>query len=189
MRPFVAACADFAAVDVGVLPPAIYLDSVRHALSAASCFLGGQDVSSHSEGAYTGEVSAHMLRDSGCQFALVGHSERRQMAGESDEVVAQKFMRCLEAGVTPVLCVGETAEARDAGEAEAVVTRQVSHVLDAWRVRDEMQAEIVVAYEPVWAIGTGLSASAQDAQAMHHLIRKRLSRYTLTRKHMHATGY
>lgn len=171
-------------VDVAVFPPFPYLPAIA-AQHGAAIGVGSQDVSEHREsGAYTGEVSADMLRDVGCAWALVGHSERRQYHAETDAVVASKFAAALEAGLTPVLCVGESLTEREAGEAEAVIARQLDAVLDMCGI--ECFAEAVVAYEPIWAIGTGRTASPEQAQQIHAFIRSHLAKQdvkipTLTR--------
>ncbi|WP_431474186.1 triose-phosphate isomerase [Marinobacter sp. KM021] len=161
-----------ARVEVVIIPPALYVDSVV-ALCGSELVAGVQNVSQWQSGAYTGEVSSDMAKDLGCQYALVGHSERRQLFGESDEVVARKIERVLASGLTAVLCVGETLEERDAGSAERVVASQVQQGLAS--VAGEQWSRIVVAYEPVWAIGTGKTATAEDAQAMHADIRRVLA--------------
>mgnify|MGYP000542486144 CR=1 FL=1 len=161
-----------ARVEVVIIPPALYVDSVV-ALCGSELVAGVQNVSQWQSGAYTGEVSSDMAKDLGCQYALVGHSERRQLFGESDEVVARKIERVLAYGLTAVLCVGETLEERDAGSAERVVASQVQQGLAS--VAGEQWSRIVVAYEPVWAIGTGKTATAEDAQAMHADIRRVLA--------------
>lgn len=132
--------------------------------------LGGQDVSRYDSGAYTGEVAGAMLAEMGCRHVIVGHSERRAMHAETDEVVVDKVQAALRAGLTPIVCVGETLEARDAGETEQVVGRQLDAVLDLGGFVVE---KLVLAYEPVWAIGTGRTASPEQAQAVHAFIRQR----------------
>src|SRR5204863_4375285 len=127
---------------------------------------GAQNVSEHAQGAYTGEVSAAMLKEFGCRYAIVGHSERRQHYGESDAQIAAKFAAARGAGLTPILCVGETLEEREAGKTEEVVARQLAAVQFAGGV---------LAYEPVWAIGTGRNATPEQAQSVHAFLRKRLS--------------
>jgi triosephosphate isomerase len=161
-----------ARVEVVIIPPALYVDSVV-ALCGSELVAGVQNVSQWQSGAYTGEVSSDMAKDLGCQYALVGHSERRQLFGESDEVVARKIERVLASGLTAVLCVGETLAEREAGSAERVVANQVQQGLAS--VAGEQWSKIVVAYEPVWAIGTGKTATAEDAQAMHADIRRVLA--------------
>jgi triosephosphate isomerase len=131
--------------------------------------LGAQNVSEHEKGAFTGEVAPAMLTDVGCSHVIVGHSERRALYGESSVQVAAKFAAALEAGLTPILCVGETIEQREAGETEAVVKEQLDAVLDTAGVAALGRA--VVAYEPVWAIGTGLTATPEQAQDVHRFIR------------------
>lgn len=156
-------------VEMVVLPPLPYLgdlieDFERHAIS-----FGAQDVSSNEKGAYTGEVSAAMLVDVGARYGLVGHSERRQYHAESSELVAAKFQAATNAGLVPILCVGETLEQRETGQTEAVIASQLQPVLDLVGV--EAFSGAVVAYEPVWAIGTGRTASPEQAQAVHAFIR------------------
>ncbi|MHA7927505.1 MAG: triose-phosphate isomerase [Marinobacter sp.] len=159
-------------VEVVIIPPAIYVgDVVENAGNVLS--VGVQNVGQWASGAYTGEISADMVRDQGCQYALVGHSERRQIFGETDEVVAEKVGRVIACGLYAVVCVGETLEQREAGKAESVVAAQVKKGLAA--VSSDQWQQVIVAYEPVWAIGTGKTATAQDAQAMHASIRKVLS--------------
>ncbi|MDR3452759.1 MAG: triose-phosphate isomerase [Rhodoferax sp.] len=157
---------------VAVCVPAPYLAQARTVLASGAISLGAQDVSQHEAGAYTGEVSAAMLKDFGVRYAIVGHSERRQYHGETDAVVAAKAQRALEAGVTPIVCVGETLVERDAGQTEATVTRQLAAVIDANGPRI---GDIVLAYEPVWAIGTGKTASPQQAQQVHAVLRAQLA--------------
>lgn len=157
---------------VTVCVPYPYLTQARAILGGSSVTWGAQDVSEHDSGAYTGEVAAGMLSDLHCSHVLVGHSERRALHGESDQQVAAKFAAALKAGVTPILCVGETLEQREAGLTGAVVTRQLDAVLAGSGVA--ALANAVVAYEPVWAIGTGKTASPQQAQELHALIRARV---------------
>ncbi|WP_029652314.1 triose-phosphate isomerase [Marinobacter daepoensis] len=159
-------------IEVVVIPPAIYLSQVGE-LGAGSVITGVQNVSQWQAGAYTGEISADMARDMGCGYVLVGHSERRQMFGETSKVAADKVSRVLSSGLVAVLCVGETLDEREAGQAEAVVAEQVRQGLAG--VSAEQWSNVVVAYEPVWAIGTGKTATASDAQAMHSEIRKVLN--------------
>ncbi|MBE0486113.1 triose-phosphate isomerase [Marinobacter sp.] len=156
------------ALDVIIVPPALYVDSVV-SQGGSELATGIQNVGQWQSGAYTGEVSSDMARDMGCQYVLVGHSERRQLFGESDDVVAQKIKCVLDSGLTAVLCVGETLEEREAGEAERVVAGQIQQGLAD--VSAGQWSRVVVAYEPVWAIGTGKTATAEDAQAMHAEIR------------------
>lgn len=161
-----------AACDVVVAVPAPYLAQVQALTAGSVVVLAAQDVSQHKAGAYTGETSAAMLKDFGVRFALVGHSERRQYHGETDAVVAEKAQRALAAGITPIVCIGETLQERDAGQTEAVVKRQLAAVI---HLNGHCISEVVVAYEPVWAIGTGRTASPEQAQAVHAVLRAQLS--------------
>ncbi|MEN7343630.1 MAG: triose-phosphate isomerase [Pseudomonadota bacterium] len=156
-------------VEYLVCPPAAYLDSVNSQIGTADLMLGAQDVSEYESGAYTGEVSAEMLTELGCRYVLVGHSERRSLFGELNEQVAAKFAAAVEAGLRPVLCVGETLAQRQAEETEAVVERQLLAVTEL--VGAAGFAKAVVAYEPVWAIGTGQTATPEQAQAVHAFLR------------------
>ena len=151
--------------------PAPYLPQVQLLITGSRIDLGAQDVSEHAFGAYTGEVSAGMLQEFGVRYCLVGHSERRQYHGENDVVVALKAQRALAAGITPIVCVGETLAQREAGETELVVKRQLAAVI---HTNGHCISEIVVAYEPVWAIGTGKTASPSEAQAVHSVLRAQL---------------
>ncbi len=166
-RPFTA--------DVAVCAPFVFLSEVAATLAATDMRWGAQDVSAHEQGAYTGEVSAAMLHELGCRYTLVGHSERRALHAESDELVAQKAQAALAKGVTPIVCVGETLAERDAGQTEAVVKRQLAAVIHKLA---HCAAEMVVAYEPVWAIGTGRTATPEQAQAVHAVLRAQLQAVT-----------
>jgi triosephosphate isomerase len=159
------------AADLAVCVPSPYLAQTQSALSGSVVAWGGQDLSLHDSGAFTGEVSGPMLRDFGCQFVIVGHSERRSLHGETDAIVAGKAMRALACGLTPIVCVGETLEEREAGHTDSVVSRQLKAVLD---VLGQQLGEIVVAYEPVWAIGTGKTATPEMAQQVHAQLRRLL---------------
>lgn len=161
--------------EVGVCPPAPYLLQAQQLLEGSKIALGAQNASQFESGAYTGEVSLGMLADCGCRYVIVGHSERRSIFGEQDEVVAEKFVATLAAGLTPILCVGETGEERQAGKTEAVVCSQLEAVVEKAGI--ESFAKAVIAYEPVWAIGTGDTASPEQAQAVHQLVRERLASY------------
>jgi len=161
------------AAELAVCPPFPYLEVLRDALADSPCRLGAQDVCERPDGAFTGEVSADMLADVGCRYVLVGHSERRALFGDTDARVAAKFGRAVEAGLTPVLCVGETLEEREAERTEAVVGRQLMSVV-AYAGTAAFR-DAVIAYEPVWAIGTGHTATAGQAQEMHRWIRQRLA--------------
>ena len=161
--------------EVAVCVPAPYLaqlQAVKAARSGLSVIeVGAQDVSAHTSGAYTGETSAAMLKDLGCRFAIVGHSERRQYHGETDALVAEKAKAALAGGVTPIVCVGETLQEREAGRTVEVVKRQLAAVIHA---NGHCISEVVLAYEPVWAIGTGKTASPEEAQAVHAVLRAQL---------------
>jgi triosephosphate isomerase len=159
------------AADLAVCVPTPYLAQVQAALAGSSIAWGAQDLSLHAAGAYTGEVSGAMLRDFGCQFVIVGHSERRSLHGETDAIVAGKAMQALACGLTPIVCVGETLEEREAGHTDSVVSRQLKAVLD---VLGQQLGKIVVAYEPVWAIGTGKTATPEMAQQVHAKLRRLL---------------
>jgi triosephosphate isomerase len=154
---------------VAVCVPFPYLAQVQAKLAGSALAWGAQNMSQHAKGAFTGEVSAAMLKDFGCAYVIVGHSERRALYGESDAVVAEKFAAAQAAGLTPILCVGETLEEREGGVTEQVVGRQLDAVLAKSGVA--ALAKAVVAYEPVWAIGTGKTATPEQAQAVHAFIR------------------
>ena len=162
-----------AKVQCAVCVPFPYLAQVSALLDGTRLAWGAQDVSVHASGAYTGEVSAAMLADFGCRYVLVGHSERRQLHGETDAVVAAKFAAVQAAAMTPILCVGETLAERDAGRTEAVVARQLDAVIETSGA--PAFANAVLAYEPIWAIGTGRNATPGQAQAVHAFARARLA--------------
>ncbi len=162
------------ACDIAVCVPAPYLAQVQ-SLKAVAIDLGSQDVSAQASGAFTGEISATMLKDFGARYAIVGHSERRQYHGETDALVADKAKAALAAGITPIVCVGETLAEREAGRTEEVVKRQLAAVI---HTNGHCISEIVVAYEPVWAIGTGKTASPEEAQAVHAVLRAQLKAAT-----------
>jgi triosephosphate isomerase len=157
---------------LAVCVPAPYFAQVQAALSGSPVAWGAQDLSVHDSGAYTGEVSAAMLGDFGCTYAIVGHSERRSFHGETDDLVAQKAARAVAASMVPIVCVGETLAEREQGATDAVVVRQLKPVLDAVGAQLD---KIVIAYEPVWAIGTGKTATPDMAQQVHELIRNTLA--------------
>jgi triosephosphate isomerase (TIM) len=157
---------------VAVCVPAVYLAQVQGIVEGTGISLGSQDVSAFETGAYTGEISATMLKDFGTRYAIVGHSERRQYHGETDATVAAKATRALAAGITPIVCVGETLAEREEGRTEEVVKRQLAAVIHA---NGHCISEIVVAYEPVWAIGTGKTATPEMAQQVHAVLRAQLN--------------
>ncbi|HUL92637.1 MAG TPA: triose-phosphate isomerase [Burkholderiales bacterium] len=160
-------------LEYAVCVPFPYLAQVSAALTGSAVAWGAQSLSEHDAGAYTGEVSGAMLREFGCRFAIVGHSERRALYGEDDARVAAKFIAARRAGLTPIVCVGETLEQRERGETESVVGRQLDAVAGA--AGTAALAGAVVAYEPVWAIGTGRNATPQQAQEVHAFARARLA--------------
>lgn len=168
------------ACEVAVCVPAPYLAQVQSLIAARPALvtavaLGAQDVSAQASGAYTGEAGTAMLAEFGCRFVIVGHSERRQYHGETDVLVAEKAKAALAAGITPIVCVGETLAEREAGHTEEVVRRQLAAVI---HLNGHCISEIVVAYEPVWAIGTGKTASPEQAQSVHAVLRAQLKAAT-----------
>ena len=160
--------------DCYVCPPFVYLRGVARQLAGSAIRVGAQDASAESQGAYTGEVAASMLADVGCQAVIVGHSERRTLYGESDQLVARKFLATQAAGLTPILCVGEQLAERESGQTQQVVARQLDAVLDLAGVASFSKA--ILAYEPVWAIGTGRTATPDQAEDVHHFIRGRIAK-------------
>ncbi|WP_236247649.1 triose-phosphate isomerase [Pseudomonas mosselii] len=161
-------------VEVAVFPPSLFINQVIDGLEGKGINVGAQNSAVQSEQcALTGEVAPSQLAEVGCKYVLIGHSERRQIIGESDEVLNQKFAAAQKSGLTPVLCIGETLAEREAGETLEVVGRQLSSVIDVFGIK--AFANAVIAYEPVWAIGTGLTASPQQAQDVHAAIRKQLA--------------
>jgi triosephosphate isomerase (TIM) len=159
---------------VGVCVPCPYLAQSQALLGESVVRWGTQDISAHAQGAYTGEVAAEMAADFGATYAIVGHSERRAYHRESPELVADKTLRALAAGLTPIVCIGETLEEREAGSTESIIAEQLDAVLGV--LTAEQAANIVVAYEPVWAIGSGKSATAEQAQAVHAFLRSKLEK-------------
>ncbi len=158
--------------EVALCPPFVFLSQVSQLIAGAGVALGAQNVSEHDNGAYTGEVSAQMLIDCGCTYAIVGHSERRAFYWESDALIAEKFKRACTEGLRPILCVGETLQERESNETRDVIARQLGTVLDS--VGAEGLKDAVIAYEPVWAIGTGKTATPEMANDVHEFIRERL---------------
>ncbi len=167
---------DAAQCHIAICVPTPYLAQVKDLIAGGNIELASQDVSAHAYGAYTGEVSAQMLREFGVRYSLVGHSERRQYHGETDATVAIKAQCALAAGITPIVCVGETLEERESGRTEDVVRRQLAAVIHA---NGHCISEIVVAYEPVWAIGTGRTATPEQAQQVHAVLRAQLQAATV----------
>jgi len=168
-----AGAGDTGDTQIAVCPPFVYIPLVSNLLANSKVELGSQDISDQESGAFTGEISGAMLKDFSCTYAIVGHSERRALYAEDDEFTARKFAAARKAGLTPILCVGESLEEREQGITEDVVARQ----LDAVIKLEGMAAigEAVIAYEPVWAIGTGKTASPQQAQDVHAFIRSKLA--------------
>jgi triosephosphate isomerase (TIM) len=169
-QALVAGLANINPLEVVICPPSIYLAQVGAALQGSILQLGAQNLHQEAKGAFTGEISGPMLKDFDCAYVIVGHSERRQYNGETDLVVAAKFVAARANGLRPILCVGESADQRDAGITDAVVARQVQAVIQVAGVAAFTEA--VVAYEPIWAIGSGRAATVASAQAVHALIRK-----------------
>ncbi len=165
--------AENAAVEIAVCPSFVHLAEVGAALRGSAVALGAQDCAAQQQGAFTGEVAAAMLAEYGCRYAIVGHSERRSLFGDSDALVAEKFAAAQRAGLTPILCLGEQLAEREAAATESVLGRQLGAVLDTLGVAAFESA--VIAYEPVWAIGTGVTASPEQAQAAHAYIRGQLA--------------
>jgi triosephosphate isomerase len=159
--------------EVAVCAPAILIADTQASLQGSSIKWGGQDLSVHESGAYTGEIAGPMLADFGCHYVIIGHSERRAYHGESDALVAEKFVAARNAGLVPILCVGETLEERESGITEQVVARQIDAVVAHCGI--DKVGEGVIAYEPVWAIGTGKTATPEQAQEVHAFIRGRLA--------------
>ncbi|MGE4071690.1 MAG: triose-phosphate isomerase [Lysobacterales bacterium] len=165
--------ADHPLIDVGIMPATVHLQEAQQARGDSRLWLGAQNLAAYDNGAYTGEVSAQMLLEFGVCAVLCGHSERRQLLGDNDSVVKAKLQRALAAGITPVLCLGETLEQRESGATESVVLGQLDSALSQLGATE--LERIVIAYEPVWAIGTGLTASPAQAQAVHALIRSAIA--------------
>jgi len=176
VRAILAELGDFSAADAAVCPPFTALDAVAPLLKGTAVALGAQNVHWERSGAFTGEISAEMLKEVGCMFAIVGHSERRQYFGETDQTVNARVQAALAAGLAPIVCVGETLAQRDRGETEAVVEAQVRRGLAD--IAAGQWARVVIAYEPVWAIGTGRTATPQQAQEVHALIRRVVAEMT-----------
>lgn len=168
-RGLARALVDLPAVDVAVFPPFLSIPAVVKALQGVDVVVGGQDLHTEASGAYTGNVSGEMLKAAGCGMALIGHSERRQYEGEAGELLRRKVLAAFRAGLTPVLCCGETLEVRDAGRTLDVVRGQLAEALDG--LTGQQVERVVLAYEPVWAIGTGRTASPEQAQEVHAAIR------------------
>jgi len=158
---------------VAVCPPAIYIPEVAKLVEGSKIAVGSQNICDQDSGAYTGEIAGSMLKEFGCEYAIVGHSERRSLYGESDQMVAARYAAARRNGLKPILCVGELLEEREQGITEEVVGRQIDAVLELEGV--ESLADAVIAYEPVWAIGTGKTASPEQAQEVHKFIREKIA--------------
>jgi triosephosphate isomerase (TIM) len=159
-----------------VFPPYPFLEQVKQLLTGSKVFWGAQNLNDKLSGAYTGEVSAEMLKEFGCSYVLVGHSERRQLYGETDKVIAAKFIAAINAAIKPILCIGETLQEREQGLTTQVVDRQLMTILQL-RNGIELFNQAIIAYEPVWAIGTGVTATPEQAQEVHAHIRSLLGKY------------
>jgi triosephosphate isomerase len=159
--------------DVGVCPPFVHIPEVADLLKGSPVLLGAQNIADQDEGAFTGEISGSLLKEFSCRLAIVGHSERRALYGESDALIAAKYARAIENGLTPILCIGETLEERESDRTFSVIAKQLYAVLDLADVGS--LAKAVIAYEPVWAIGTGRTASTEQAQEVHAWIRARVA--------------
>ena len=160
-------------VEVVICPPFVLIPAVAERVAGKSVKIGGQDLDTHDQGAFTGAISGDMLKDHGCEYCIVGHSERRTLYGETDDLVAHKFAKAQQYGLTPILCIGETLSQRENGETETVLARQIDAVVELCGI--DKFADTVLAYEPVWAIGTGKTASPDQAQQAHAFIRDKLS--------------
>jgi triosephosphate isomerase (TIM) len=164
------AVADVTTVDIAVVPPFVYLAAVAKAAAGSNIAVGAQDVYFEGNGAFTGEISCDMLKDVGCRFVIIGHSERRHVIGEKDDLINKKVLAALKAGLKPILCVGELLAEREASKTTAVVTEQTTKGLMG--VAADQLLNVTIAYEPVWAIGTGKTATKEQAQEVHAMIRK-----------------
>jgi triosephosphate isomerase len=171
MRTIVAGIVDIEDVDVLVAPPFTFLQAVGAAIGKAPIFLGAQNMHWDVSGAYTGEIAGNMLQDVGCTHVILGHSERRSLFGESSQFIAQKVKTAVDAGLIPVVCIGETLDQRESGKAFDVIEDQLNVSLNNFKVNQSMPVSAILAYEPVWAIGTGQTASPKQAQEVHRFIR------------------
>lgn len=160
--------------DVAVCPPFVYLPAVKSALGSSAVGMGAQDVYFEAKGAFTGEVSTSMLKDVGCKYVLIGHSERRHVLKESNELINKKLIAAIDAGLLPIFCVGELLEERNANKTEAVVKEQIEKGMSG--ISAEKAKKVVIAYEPVWAIGTGVNATPEQAQDVHAMIRQLIAK-------------
>lgn len=170
----VTGAASISKAEIVVCPPFPFLSLSEQLLTSSSVQLGAQTVSTESSGAYTGEVSASMLAEFGCRYVIIGHSERREYYGETDEIVAKKLSACLAQGLTPILCVGESLQQREQNQTESVIAGQIDGIVS--RIGIDAFNQIEIAYEPIWAIGTGMTATPEQAQAVHAFIRQRIAK-------------
>ncbi len=168
-----AGAADVTSAEMALCCPAVYIGDVSSQLAGTAIAFGGQDISVHDSGAYTGEIAGAMWNDFDCKYVIIGHSERRTYHNESDELVAEKFEAARKAGLIPLFCIGETLQERETGVTEDVVSRQINAVID--RLGVDVLGEGVIAYEPVWAIGTGVTATPEQAQETHAFIRSMIA--------------
>lgn len=182
LNSLVAHAKEYGEIDVAIFPPAVYLSQVQQALTGTGLHWGTQNISSYIEGAYTGEISANMLKDFGCEYTLIGHSERRCLYAELeldrfvlDQLIAEKYEMAIAGGITPIVCIGESPEEHAKGETEQVVARLLDTLIEHKGVKYLSQA--VLAYEPVWAIGTGKTATPEWAQNVHFLMRERVAKH------------
>ncbi|MCB1615164.1 MAG: triose-phosphate isomerase [Pseudomonadales bacterium] len=160
-------------VEVAICPPFVYLSGLAERVAGSGLALGAQNLSHADSGAFTGEVSGHMLKDVGCQYVIVGHSERRHDYAETSELVASKYLQALKCGLQPILCVGETLEQRESGKTLDIIAEQIEAVVSL--LNDQTSQMLIIAYEPVWAIGTGRTASPEQAQEVHAFIRNKIA--------------
>ncbi len=170
----VAGAKKLSSVETAVCPPSIYIPMVTQATKDSDVGVGSQNISTAASGAFTGEISTDMIKDFSCQYSIIGHSERRTLYGETNEMVAEKFKVVKAAGLIPIFCIGETLEEREANETEAVVAKQLDAISEA--NGSDAYANCVIAYEPVWAIGTGKTASPEQAQSVHAFIRQHIAK-------------
>lgn len=162
-------------VEVVIFPPALYIPQVVALTKGSKILVGGQNISKEKIGAFTGEISAAMVKECGADYVMLGHSERREYHGETDEDIAQQMLQALAHGLTPILCVGESLKEREGGEAHAIISKQLTTVIDS--VGISAFQSVVIAYEPIWAIGTGKTATPEEAETIHKLIRSTIAKY------------
>ena len=160
---------DLRKIDILLCPPYPYLGNISRQIANTGIQIGAQNVSQHKSGAYTGEIAVSMLKDFGCNYVILGHSERRAYMNETNEIVAEKFLSVVSEDIKPILCIGETLEEREADDTKNVIQKQLASVIDY--VGIDAFSKAIIAYEPIWAIGTGFSASPEQAQEVHHYIR------------------